>query len=296
MRIICILAFVLIEFSSVAQIEGNKNIQTKTFPLDKTEIININLYADILIDCGLEENITITADENLMNLINKSPKEGVLNLYQLDWIRPSSQIKITIGAPSLKALQSDTHGQVKVSNMDQDSIRFLAPIGKIQAQGKADYVFIHAKNGSIDASNLAVENALITLTGNSETKVQVLNQLIRSVGEDASLQLVNEPKLVLGDTQETLDENKIVNSKVEWIDFKIKNNSWNRNKFVVVGPKKDGGRFSYGFAMMPGLVKKERWSVGSKVYREKGLGVRQLVATITDEDEGKTVKLFSIKE
>ena len=77
-----------------------------------------------------------------------------------------------------------------------------------------------------------------------------------------------------------------------WIPFKIKNNSWNRNNFLVIGPKKDGSSFSYGFPMMPGTTRKENWSVGSKVYKVNRLGLRKLLVEIKEEDKDKTVKLF----
>jgi hypothetical protein len=44
--------------------------------------------------------------------------------------------------------------------------------------------------------------------------------------------------------------------------------------------------------MMPGSVKKERWTIGTKVYRKKSMGKRELLLTIKAEDEGKTLKLF----
>ncbi len=61
----------------------------------------------------------------------------------------------------------------------------------------------------------------------------------------------------------------------------------------MVGPKKNGGRFSYGFPMMPGFSKKERWTTGTKVYKVNKIGIRKLLVTIKSEDEGKTVKLFN---
>ena len=51
------------------------------------------------------------------------------------------------------------------------------------------------------------------------------------------------------------------NEQVKWINFVIKNNSENRNHFVVKGPKSDGSKFGYGFPMMPNEERKEFWQV-----------------------------------
>ncbi|MDT0557469.1 hypothetical protein RM697_02340 [Ichthyenterobacterium sp. W332] len=79
---------------------------------------------------------------------------------------------------------------------------------------------------------------------------------------------------------------------IQWINFKIKNNSKNRNHFVVKGPKAEGSKFGYGFPMMPYEKRKEKWSVGTKIYKENKLGFRKLLVTITANDEGKVVNLF----
>ena len=44
--------------------------------------------------------------------------------------------------------------------------------------------------------------------------------------------------------------------------------------------------------MMPGISKKERWTVGTKVYKVNKIGLRKLLVKIKAEDAGKTVKLF----
>lgn len=82
------------------------------------------------------------------------------------------------------------------------------------------------------------------------------------------------------------------NPDLRYIDFKIKNNSLKRNAFVVVGPKQDGRTFSYGFSLNPYASKKERWSVGTRIYKESRLGKRELLVTISESDENNTVKLF----
>lgn len=85
---------------------------------------------------------------------------------------------------------------------------------------------------------------------------------------------------------------KELNDKPKFINFKIKNNSFNRNHFVVIGPKPNGRKFSYGFPMMPQAKRKEYWTTGTKVYKVNKLGFRKLLITIKPEDENKVVRLF----
>ncbi len=85
---------------------------------------------------------------------------------------------------------------------------------------------------------------------------------------------------------------KIDKDTPKFINFKIENNSFNRNYFVVIGPKPNGRKFSYGFPMMPQATRKEYWTTGTKVYKVNKLGLRKLLISIKPENENKTVKLF----
>jgi hypothetical protein len=106
-----------------------------------------------------------------------------------------------------------------------------------------------------------------------------------SIKNDGKLTLVNTPKSLKGDTEKVISESKkYINLYIKWINFKIKNNSWNRNNFVVVRPKRDGSMFSYDFPMMPKTTRKEKCSVGTKIYKVNKLGLRTLLIKIKQED------------
>ncbi|MFY0602478.1 MAG: DUF2807 domain-containing protein [Flavobacteriaceae bacterium] len=283
----------LVSMSSLAQTRGNKKIVTRSFETKNLEVIKVDLNAKITIDLSLKEGMTIKMDENLFNKIDTEVVDGTLVLDQLKWIQPSQQIIITIGAPNLKRVEQDTHGTLKINNVDNKYLNIVAPLGKVVVSGKTTQLNIGLENGQIDASKLIAENVRVNIWGWGKAKVYAENEIYSILKEDATLELVNTPKRLKGDTKKALKKvKKIDDQDIKWISFKIKNNSWNRNHFVVVGPKKNGGRFSYGFPMMPGFSKKERWTTGTKVYKVNKLGIRKLLVTIKLEDEGKTIKLF----
>ena len=288
-----IVLLLLVSMSSIAQTRGNKKIETRSFEVKNLEVIKVDLNAKITIDQSSEEGMTIQMDANLFDKIDTEIVDGTLQLGQLKWIEPSQQVVIKIGAPNLKRVEQDTHGTLQIVNLNNESLNIMAPLGKVVVSEETKQLSIGSENGEIDASNLIAENARVNIWGWGKAKVYVKNEIYSILKEDAKLELVNTPKSLKGDTKKALKKKKkIDDSDIKWISFEIKNNSWNRNHFVVVGPKKHGGRFSYGFPMMPGFSKKERWTTGTKVYKVNKLGLRKLLITIKSEDEGKTVKLF----
>lgn len=289
MKNIITIAIFLISTLGFAQIKGNKNIQSKTFDLENIESVKINIYAKVIIDTNLENKITIKADENLLDLVDRTIENGTLYLNQLEWVQASQKIEITVGAPNLREVESGTHDITIIKNVDNQNLKLVVPIGKVKVSGTTQQLTINAKNGTIDASELKSENATVTITGDSKTKLQVTNELKQVLSDNARLEVVNTPKLVIGD--DIVKTSKSY-SNIKWISIRIKNNSWNRNKLVVVGPKSDGSQFSYGFAMMPGAIKNERWTIGSKVFKTSSLGSKKLLATVTAENENQLIKLF----
>jgi len=287
-----IIIAILINTSIFAQVKGNKNIETRTFSINNLEAIKINLYAKIIIDYKAKEEMTITTDSNLFDKIDTEVVDGKLNLNQLEWIKGSQKIVIKIGAPNLKRVEKGTHQTLQIINVDAEYLNIMALVGKVVVSGKVDQFNIGIEIGEVDASKLIAENARVNIWSRGKASVYVENEIYSSVKNDGKLIIVNQPKLLKGDTKKGIAKNeKNYNKDISWINFKIKNNSWNRNHFVVIGPKKDGSTFSYGFPMMPGSTRKENWSVGTKIYKVNKLGLRKLVAEIKTENSGGLVNL-----
>ena len=282
----------LVGMTGVAQVKGNKNITTRTIDMQGLTAIEMGLYAQVVIDQNATAEMIITTDSNLQELIDTEVVDGILKLAQLEWIQPSQRIKITIGAPSLTRLQVGVNETVLLKNVDREAISLMALNGEIVAFGKANKVGIGAENGTVNASKLEVKQANVNIWGHGKAIVNATELVESTLDKNARLEFVQQPEKVIGETNTISEEAKTAFAKAKYIDIKIKNNSWNRNHFVVKGPKQDGSYFGYGFPMMPGTVKKERWTIGTKVYKVNKIRVKKLLVTITEKNEGETLELF----
>jgi len=178
---------------------------------------------------------------------------------------------------------------------DTDKIWISGNVGDIKVLGKCDEARVNVDGTSVDLSETTVRYADITINGRAKVIVNKVNELDTNLDRNANLILLQQPNKYIGRSKQDVEKSGpefTPNPNLKYISFKIKNNSWKRNHFVVVGPKKDGNTYSYGFPMMPGFSKSEKWSVGTKIYKEGRLGNRELLITISEKDEGQTVKLF----
>lgn len=294
-HLILILSIQLFSTLTIAQINGNGNMSTTTLSVNDLTEIDIQFNADIILDFNAEETMTITADENVLNYIGKSFVNGKLTLDQIKWIEPSRNPKITIGTPNLKKVFQGTHSTTNIINVKSEKLWINGNVGKIFVAGICDEVRVNVSGTDVNLQNTKITYADITVDGRATVTLNEVYQLDTDLSRKAHIKLLKEPSQYLGNSKEEVQGRKpeyAVNPDLKYISFKIKNNSWTRKHFVVVGPKRDGNTFSYGFPMMPGSTKTENWSVGTKIYKEGKLGSRELLVTIDAEDEGKVVKLF----
>lgn len=292
------LLLIFVAATGLAQIKGNRNIETRTFAIENVNHIKINFYADVTMDASAKEALTITTDSNLFDLIDKEGIDGTLCLDQKEWISPSQKSIVIIGAPNLKRVEQGTHDTTRIIHVDNDELSVNAPIGNVIIEGKTKELRLGSETSSIDATKITANNAFVNLWSIGTVKVNVTNLLWADVSNSGKLFYVTKPKkldiktkrdgkvLVLNDIE------KMKNPDAKYISFKIKNNSNNRNQFEVVGPKRDGSKFGYGFPMMPNTLRKETWTIGTKIYKLNSMGLKKLLIIITEENENQVVELF----
>ena len=288
------LTIVLLCCSLVAasQVKGDGNIITKDYPLKGLAALEIGIYADIVIDLSMDEQLQITADANLLPLIETVVVDGRLVLSQLEWIQPSKEMVIRIGAPMLKQVTLSTNDEVVVKHLTTEVFSATSLNGRIILNGTAKELNINAENGTVDADAVASQLARLNIWGWGKAIVRTAALEAVHLGSEAQLDLVVPPEKIKGNISRALKNNNADTKDVQYISFKIKNNSYNRKHFFVVGPKPEGGKFSYGFPLMPGGTRKETWTTGTRIYTVNRLGLRKLVRKISLMDKGKTLPLF----
>ena len=290
----------LMTTSLVGQRKGNGNIITQTYEMSGIDEIYVGLYADVSIDASANTGLTISIDENLIDWVGKDLTDGRLTLDQIDWMKPSTRVKIVIGAPAIYKVIQSTHDKTVVRNIDRESFRAMAQVGTIQLSGSVDQLYASGELGTIDARSLETEKVDVNLWSSGTIQLGTPKEIVGQVEDDG--RIIYESglpniKVKMKNGGKVLSANQMVataesNENTKYIRFKLKNNSFKRINAYVKGPKPDGSYFSYGFPMRPGQVRAKNWTVGTKVYRKTNLGIRKFLYEIKAEDEGEVIDLF----
>lgn len=280
-----------------AQKKGNKNIVTETYSYESIKSVVVGLYADVQIDASAPSNeLTIRIDENLLDKIERSLSEnGQLKLSQTEWIQPSEGITIQIGAPELEQIQQKVHETVVVNNIDRETFRSMAILGRIELFGQVNQHRVAAEIGYTDARGLATQEVILNVWDRGRIDLGEVTDIRGEVAEDGIVIYRGTTHVKTSGKGQVLSANASAvakNRDARFIKFEVENNSSNRINCYVVGPKPDGSKFSYGFPMNPGQTRSKDWSVGSKVYRVTAIGTRKLLREIAPTDEGQVVQLY----
>ena len=268
-----------VSMSLIAQIEGNRKITTKSFSIEGANQIVCSIYADITIDAQGDDVMTITTDENLIDLIDTEVVDGRLTLRQKEWIRESENIKIEIGVKDLEQVIEEVHEKVVVNNLDQDHLSVMAILGQVDLRGRLESLNAGAESGDIIATRLEVDNIRKNIWGDGKLYTE----------KDDTYDFEEKSR---EHTVANVSSKDLVNPNAQYIDIKLRNNSLNKISAFVRGPKPEGGYFSYGFNMFPGQTRKERWTVGTKVFKVSKLGMKKKLLKLSKEDKNSIVKMF----
>ncbi len=148
-----------------SRITGTGDVISQTFTVEPFHSVENIGIADIYITKGENQEITINAQSNIINLITYEVRDGelILSIEENVTIVSSRGISIDIITPVIH----------KVTSMGTAFIKLSGP-------GQGKLYLNNTGTGSINAFNLEVDTCYINLTGTGSCKVTV-NELLDAV-------------------------------------------------------------------------------------------------------------------
>lgn len=278
-----------------AQVKGSGEMVTQLIEVQSFNKIKNSLSSNINIVVGEEHKLSITIDENLLELIDIEVIDGELDINQKEWISPTKKIQIKITAPQLVKFNNSAHGSYTITNIVTEQFNVMSPVGDIILTGKVKDLSIGTEVGDINATNLIASNAEVKIWSFGTVTIHAINKLDANVSKNGKVVYVQEPEVLKKKIREggqviSLEENNAPAKEVVYINVKLKNNSSGRVNIVFEGPKE--ASFGYGAPFNLLQTRKERFPVGTKVYLQRPLWKNKLLLEIKEENAGQTIKLF----
>jgi len=296
-KVIFILSIAVLSHLSMAQVNGNGQLEARTFNFENITHLQLHIVVKAKLDLSLNDEFFIRTDSNIFDYIELKQKGGKLKIDQKEWIEPTS-IEITAGLKGLQKLTNTAWGEINIINMEQPSFEANMNVGYLKVQGSSKSFKAEVGAGTIDTRDLITQvlEAQINQNGriisDNAQRIELsgngYGQFVYD-GQDV-LTWKDESSELTVSTLEEFYEQEANKEAVAYIDVKLKNNSGKRINIVFQGPI--DAPFGYGIPIRARGSKKERLPVGTRIYKESFLGKGKLLLTITAENQGKTVSLF----
>ena len=284
--------------ATFGQVNGNKNIETRTFKVSAFSDLSISTPAEVTINASAKNStIEITTDQNIFSHISPQTNGDRLTIEPDTWIEPS-QLKITINTPLLNKLTTSGYGKYLVYDLKQTEFLLNNPVGTVVLNGQVDQLKFKLNTGELDARQLVVSSIDAVIERFGIAKINTADFLHASIWNDGIIVYQQKPASIDRDlskdarllSNSTYQNQQIKNTPPQIINFRLHNNSNERINAYVRGPA--GNRFSYGFPLNANQKRKEEWPVGTKVFKVSKIGIKTLLVEIDADNEGEVVDLF----
>ena len=194
-----ILAIVLTIASTFAnaQLRGSGKTISKSYDYSNFNKVNFDdLDGKLEIEVGKEFSISITIDDNLVNLLSIVDNEDEKRLtIALKGNRNNkmyiedTKINIRITLPYLMEVSNNGNSGLTVTNINSKNFKSENPVnGSTTLSGIVDNLEISCSgNGNLYAEKLTAKNAKVACRGNGNAKVNASNSIIGNVSGNGNI-------------------------------------------------------------------------------------------------------------
>ena len=203
----------------VYEVSGSGNLITETRLLDSVNRVELTISADLEIQQGARESITITADDNIFGVLQTEVSDGTLTIGYKPWVnlRNVQQPKLVLRVKSLHGLMATSSGKItvdslttgdfnlslnsscimNVQNIQADKITAkISSTGYIKIQGIASSLEVDiTSSGSFVAGGLQVQEANVTLASSGNATLWVVKTLVANLSSSGSVYYYGHPTI-----------------------------------------------------------------------------------------------------
>ncbi|MDP1562630.1 MAG: head GIN domain-containing protein [Pirellulaceae bacterium] len=148
-------------------IQGSGVAKTETREVDSFHALRLDAVGDVTIQIGQPQDVQVTFDDNLLEILETSVVDGELRIKTTDSYNSSVGLKIQVTVPSIDALKLTGVGSVQATGIDGESLTIQqSGVGKLKVDGKVKSVELNVSGvGSADLQGLQAETAKVVVSG-----------------------------------------------------------------------------------------------------------------------------------
>jgi hypothetical protein len=198
-------------------VSGSGTLISETRQLSGVNRVELTINADLEIQQGSQESITITGDDNIVPLLQTNVSGGRLTIrYQPQVnVRTVHQLKLVLTVVDLSGLSASSSGTVNVGplttgnfdlnlssscdvnlqNLEADKLTtHISSSGGVNVRGTANSLTLNiSSSGNFEAGDLQVQEANVTLTSSGDATLWVTNSLLANLSSSGNVAYYGNP-------------------------------------------------------------------------------------------------------
>ena len=182
-----------------SMIYGSGKMKTEARPIEKFNSVRVSVPATVLIEQQTgAERLSVTAEDNLLPLIDSEVKDGALRLSiatgkSFTGRIPTFQVIVS----DLRELNVEGSGTVEASKLDGSALSLtVAGSADIHLAGRSDDLTVAIYgSASVDAAELQTTRAKVVVSGSGDVLVNARDKLDASVIGSGTVDYMGSPTL-----------------------------------------------------------------------------------------------------
>jgi hypothetical protein len=160
--------------------------------------LQLSISAGVTVTTGESRRCRITADDNLLALIQTQCSGDVLRIFSKKSFASTSRIRIALETPLMTSAENDGSGKIAITDVAHDQLTLvIRGSGDIIATGKVASMRADIYgSGHLDAAGLAAKTSVITVNGSGDATVQATDALTAEVRGSGDIKYSGSPSRV----------------------------------------------------------------------------------------------------
>ncbi len=177
-------------------VKGSGDMETRELEMEDFDRVALSGAFDVEITFGKRQELKITIDDNLWDLLIAEVDNGTLDLDWEESVRCDSSCLVEIVVTSLEEVVLHGAGDIDISDFDGSSFTFgLRGAGDLRMDGEVDDLEINLSGaGNIDTRKLEARNVDVAISGAGNATVYASDSLRGKVSGVGNLSYYGDPE------------------------------------------------------------------------------------------------------
>lgn len=177
-------------------IQGSGVSKTETRQVGSFNALSHNAVGEVSIEIGPTQNVEVTFDDNLLEIVDTSVVDGELRIKTSDSYSSTVGLKVRVTVPSIDHLNLSSVGSIKANGIDGDNLNIeQTGVGNLQVVGKVKNLNLKVTGvGKANLKELQAETATVKITGVGGATVYASESIDASTTGIGNIKVYGSPK------------------------------------------------------------------------------------------------------